>query len=317
MMQGKNAIALLITMFFIIAITVAIGIGLKQVNKAGAYVESEQLLLQSSMIFDDVLAMLKDSKELDYLLDDNNLSGDVFNSFLVGYSIPGIPLGDSGVIMSVELNSARSKININSFVDNNESVEVLREYLNYYMVNSAYADMILDATSGIKLDDSYRTGLFYENPQLYRDYIVSDEQLEEINAFYMKTYGDNNLQKLNIPKLFYFGERKEEYKVDLNCATPEVLEMMLRDKNRALSLFPVVTYEEDESAMDVKNLCSSSVCNSLTKDEKEELKKYNATCKIQPYLDVVVEVMQKEQTAKISFEYDMKKKKGYNFVYEI
>ncbi len=309
-MKSRKAIALLITLFFIIAITLAIGIGLKQVNEAASHVQSEKLLLQSSMIFDDVLVMLKGAKELDYLLD-NNISGDVFGAFLSGYSIPGIPLGDSGIIISLELKSARSKVNINTLIDNNNSVDALRAYLNYYMVNEIYADMLLDSMDGIQADDSYRTGLFYEKPYLYRDFIVSYEHLEEINEFYMKTYRDNYLKNIHLKNLFYFSEVKQNYKVDLNCVTPEALEMMLGDKSRMAMLYP--NFESE----DYIDKCSSFVCNNLDEDEKTFLAQYGATCNIQPYLDVSVEVMQNEQTAKINFEYDMKNKKGYNFVYEI
>ncbi len=308
--KSKKAIALLITLFFIIAISLAIGIGLKQVNEAAAHVQSEKLLLQSSMIFDDVLVMLKGAKELDYLLD-ANISGDMFGAFLSGYSIPGIPLGDSGIIISLELQSARSKVNVNTLIDNNVSVKALRDYLNYYMVNDIYADMLLDSMGGIQVDDSYRTGLFYEKPYLYRDFIVSYEHLEEINEFYMQTYRDNYLKNINLKNLFYFSESKQNYKVDLNCVTPQALEMLLGDKNRVAMLFS--NLESEDSIQK----CSSIVCSNLDEDEKTILAQHGATCNVQPYLNVKVEVLQNNQTAKINFEYDMKNKKGYNFVYEI
>ena len=107
MKSNRSAIALLITMFFIIAITVAIGVGLKQVNKASEYVESEKLILQTNMLFDDVLTILNTSKELDFIRD-MNMTGDDLEGFFSSLSIPGIPLAESGVIISLDLKSARS-----------------------------------------------------------------------------------------------------------------------------------------------------------------------------------------------------------------
>ena len=65
MMHSKHgAIALMITLFFIIAISVSLGIALKQVKGVSTEVSKEKFAMQSSIIIDDVLELLKKSPEL-------------------------------------------------------------------------------------------------------------------------------------------------------------------------------------------------------------------------------------------------------------
>ena len=174
------------------------------------------------------------------------------------------------------------------------------------MVESDYLNILLDVSGGISPDWTYLSGIFYEKSNLYRDYIVSLEHLEEINDFYTKRYIDNTLSSINFEKLFYFSKPSINYKIDLNCVTVDTLEVLLADKNRAMQLVP----NKDVG-------CSSFICDSLYDYERERLKTLGAECKVQKYIDVTVEVMQNDQNTKIGFEYDMNTKRGYNFVYEI
>ena len=60
----RKAIALLITMMFIIAITISVGVGLSYTKRAQNVLKDENFLLQSSIILNDVLTLLKNSQEL-------------------------------------------------------------------------------------------------------------------------------------------------------------------------------------------------------------------------------------------------------------
>lgn len=298
MFLAKKGIALLITLFFIMAITVAIGIGLKQVNEASANVQKEKTLLQTSMILDDILNFFNTSKLLGGIKDQTSLY-----IFLSQASF--IPFESSGIKAMIELSSARSKFPVNKIRNNNASKEALIYYLNQYMVNPPYVDMLLDATGGISASDTYLSGIFYDNPYLYRQNITSLEHLSVVNDFYMKTYRDNKLDKIELDNLFSFSN-KANYRIDLNYATPQVWELLLGcDNPRAIEL------SENAGAYTGK-------MEYIQEDEKEVLAQFsNIVSYFEPYINVNIEIIQDKQSAKISFEYDMKLKKGYNFVYEI
>ena len=296
----KNGIALLITLLFIMLITVSIGFGLKQLNLASGYVDNEKFLYQSSVILDDVLGYLKTSQELN----DINSSEDL-DLFLAQASF--IPFQIKDLKISIELSSARSKFNINSLIDkkkpDTKKVEILKQYLSNHMINISFVDILLDSMGGIKEDLSYNSGLFDEKPYLFRDYISSYEQFSELEAYYKKYYHDDSLKNIDFKNLFYFSHDKN-YKIDLNYATKETWEMMLGcGESRAVQLSEA-DYDSYESlGMDVEEL--------------NILKHRFKTSFFEPYIYVVITVMKNNNNAIISFEYDMKKKEGYDFVYEI
>ncbi|MEA3228743.1 MAG: hypothetical protein U9P38_06710 [Campylobacterota bacterium] len=314
-MIQKRGIALLITMIFIIAITVAIGVGLKQINVASQSVEREAFIIETSMILDDVLRVLESSKELDLILkgDDEDIKREAFYIFLS--QVAFIPFESSGIKMSLEISSARSKFNpngvfdINSTANTNEDhfqrVEALISYLNFYEINAEYVNILVDMISGVKEDMSYNSDIFNQQPYLFRDYIVSEKHLDEINSFYMKTYRENKLKNINFKNLFYYSKDKERYKIDLNYATVEVWQLLLGcDQIRAQQLS-----DEAGAYSKLEDLV-------LSDDENLSLARFK-TSYFEPILDVKVEIMKDELNTQIKFEYDMQTKKGSNFVYEI
>ena len=304
----KKGIALLITLLFVIAITLSIGIGLKQVKSASIQVQNESFMLQTSMILDDVLRLLQTSKELDGISGDSKV--EILNVFLSQSSF--IPLEASDIKISLEIFSARGKLNINALVDSNttnttattQRLDSLKDYLSNYNINSEYSNILLDLMGGIKEDMSYNSDIFNEKPYLFRDYVSSDAHLDEVKDFYMKTYHDNSLKNVNFKNLFYFNKDKTT-KIDLNYATPEVWELILGvDKPRAEDLSSgggaYATLEDIE----------------LSDDEKYMLSRFEVSY-FEPHLDINIEIIQNSNMAKIHFEYDITQKKGSNFSYEI
>lgn len=302
---NRKGIALLITVFFVMAITVAIGIGLKQVKEASWHVENERFMLQTSVIVDDVMKILQNSKELEQILSENSNEG--LFAFLSSASF--IPFESSGVKVSIEIKSARSKFNPNALMDANNTaniprVNLLKEYMNRSMVNVAYVDILLDIMGKVKEDGLYNSGIFKEKPSLFRDYLTSQKHLEEVNDFYKKTYHDNSLENIDFKNLFYFA-KETSHKIDVNYATPQIWELILScDKNRAEQLSMGGGFYNTLEDLD------------LSDEEKVALAKFN-TGYFEPYLDVLVNISQDTQSAKIEFEYDISTKKGSNFVYEI
>ena len=298
MRESKNAIALLITVMFVIVITVAIGFGLKQVNSAAKIIKDENFMYQSSVILEDVLNILKNSSDIAHAADSNSSD----ELFMLLSSASFIPFESSGLEIALKLRSARAKFNP-AQLDANTS-QAFVEYLNNNMINNQYLDILLDNVSGIKEDNSYNSAIFEENPYLFRDYIASAKHLKKINDFYSQEYNDNSLEKINFKNLFYFTQNKN-ISIDLNYATTEVWELLLStSKDRAEFLSTNAgAYTDDDSL-------------NLNTTELERLHRFK-TSFFEPFILVEIEIRQNDSISNIQFEYDIKNKKGSNFVYEI
>ena len=303
-MQGsRRAMALLVTMMFVVAITVAIAFGLKQVNSASSVIKSENFIYQSSMLVEDILNILENSKAVQKVIDSNSSSD--FYAFLSQAAF--IPLEVDGLEVVVKISSARSKFNPNELVEGGKiqknRVAMLKQYFTTHMVNSDYVDILLDNMSKIKADNSYNSRIFDANPSLFRDYIASVKHLKKINDFYAQEYNDNSLKNINFKNLFYFSSDRD-IAIDLNYATPEVWEMILGcQKDRAKFLSDGGGGYEKEADL------------NLQPEEIVNLHKFKVSY-YEPIIQVEIEIMQNDNDAKVRFEYDIKKKKVSNFVYE-
>ncbi|QOP43687.1 hypothetical protein FJR45_06865 [Sulfurimonas sediminis] len=303
-MFKKNAIALLITMFFIMAITITIGVSLGHINSAKENLSSEKFLLQTTAVLDDMMKILKETPELDDINDTQT-----FRAFLLQYSTV-VPLS-TDIMVEVKLESARSKFNFNALKKNTAQGEnalknALIGYFNAKMINSEYLYLLEDLTGGIKEDGMYNSALFDDNPYLFRDYISSDEQIKELNEYYKKIYHDNSVEYINLHNIFNFGNYKNSaYVIDLNFVNRDVFNIMSGNY-----------YEQENTDAEDDNFFVD--CEKLTAEEKENLKrKFNASCDLQKIITVTLLVTQGKQNAEIKFEYNIKTKKGSNFVYKI
>jgi hypothetical protein len=299
---SRDAIALLLTVMFVIVISVAIGYSLKLVNKGGVTIQDEMFAYQTSLILEDVLTMLQSSTELQNIADNNN-SIEELSLFLSQASV--IPFYAEGIDVLIKIKSARSKFNINDLNDSREA-NYLRQYCNKYMINSEYVTILFDVISGVKEDNSYNSAIFEENPNLYRDGLVSYNHLQKVNDFYTKEFHDNALKNIDFQNLFYFSKEKNStYVLDLNYATAEVYEMLLGcSKERANDL-----HSGGGSYKTLQDL-------GLQEDEKARLSAFRVGF-FEPYLSIEVELHKYKSTAVVHFEYDIKKKKGSHFVYKI
>jgi len=294
----KRAIALLITVMFVMLITVAIGFGLKQINKSAAMLSNENFMYQSSIIVEDILNILQNSQDVARVADANS-STELFVLLSQASFIP-FEIADMSVVL--KLSSARAKFNPSTL--DTKTTEALREYMNIKMVNTQYVDILLDAMSGIKADASYNSRIFDEMPYLFRDHIASQEHLEQLNIFYAQEFNDNALQNVDFEKLFYYSNDANA-SIDLNFATAQTWELMLGTTLQRAEFLAqnAGAYETLESL-------------GLQEDEQERLARFK-TSFFEPVLFVELEMHQADKEAYVSFEYDIKKKKGSNFVYEI
>lgn len=165
--------------------------------------------------------------------------------------------------------------------------------------------------SRVQSDGSYLTGIFNDRPYLFRDYMSSEKQIEEVNEYYKQTYHDNSIDKLDLKNIFYLSDANASaYILDLNFANSDVLNIMS-------GVYKVPT-EKKKKRTDGEISNYISPCNSLSKAQKEDFKKrFNASCDLQKFIAVTLSIVEGDQEATIRFEYDLKNKKGSNFVYEI
>ncbi len=297
MQRGRSAIALLITLMFVIVITVAIGYGLKQVNDATKIVKQEQSLYQKNIIVEDILNILNNSSDLQAAMSNS----ESFSLLLSQASFIPFEYGDVTILMKIK--SARAKFNP-AMLSNATSVQ-LRKFLVNYNINSQYVDILLDNVRGIKVDNSYNTSIFDEHPYLFRDYIASAKHLEIINAYYAKEYNDNALSNVDFNQLFYYTD-DTNISIDLNYATTEVWEFMLGCSHERAE----VLNANGGFYTELKDL-------NLNDDEKKILKTSFKTSFFQPIVQIELEITLNGEYSKMSFEYDIQKKKGSNFAYEI
>ncbi|SFV50660.1 hypothetical protein MNB_SM-4-431 [hydrothermal vent metagenome] len=298
MKKSRKGIALLITLMFVIVITVAIGYGLKQVNTATKIVKEEQFLYQNNIIIEDILNILKDSRELQASVENNSTS----DFYLLLSQASFIPFEYEGVVILLKMKSARAKFNP-SMLNGTSSVH-LREYLARYNINSQYVDILLDNIGDYKEDNSYNSAIFDENPYLFRDYIASAKHLEIINDYYTKEYNDNTLKNVDFNQLFYYGS-DENISIDVNYATSEVWEFML-----------ACTKERAEALTEAGGNYSNIEDLNLNDEEKDIFSSFK-TSFFEPIVYIDLDISLNGEHSKMSFEYDIKNKKGSNFAYEI
>ncbi len=294
--KSRSAIALLITVFFIMLITLSVGVGLKYINNASKSMQSEQFVLQSSMILDDVLKLLESSGELKAVT-----SADALAIFLAESSF--IPFESNGVSVVIEISSARDRVNPNTLTTK-PRIDAFKDYLILKMVNMEYADMLSDVIGGIKEDMSYNTDIFNQKPYLFRDYIASAKHLQELNDSYLKRYHENSLENIDMDELFHVSRDKNS-SLDLNYATSSAWELMLGCNESRAEILSASggTY----AALD--DLALSEI-------EKVSLNEFK-TSFFEPYIYVKIEITQKDSTVNIAFEYDIQSKKGSNFVFDV
>ena len=304
-MKFKNGIALLITLLFIIAITVSIGLGFKYINEASKEVQKENFLYQSKVIVGDILTILKTSQELSSIA--KNSSADELYTFLS--QSESTAFNANNLDINIQITSARSKFNINNLMDSNKTIntrttQALREYFAKYMINNSYTDILLDNMGGISDDNLYNSAIFDQKPYLFRDYIASKSHLLKINDFYMKNYHENSLENIDFTKLFNFSD-KRDIAIDLNYASIQTWEMILGvDKERAEQLFLAAgAYTK------LKDL-------GLSTQEKDALSSFKVSY-FEPYIYVVINISENDENTKVSFEYNIINKKGSNFNYDI
>jgi flagellar biosynthesis protein FliP len=294
--KSKPAIALLLTLVFIMLITVSLGVGLKYVKKSTQTLNDENFMFQVTTVVDDFVNILKSSAELTQVTD-----SDALTIFLQESSL--LPFESQDMRVIIEMKSARAKINPNSF-NTAQKISILKNFLLSKMVNPEYANMLSDSINGIKEDNVYNSDLFVAYPDLFRDYIASETQLQKLNDIYKIKYHEESLKNIDFNELFYTSKDKNST-IDLNYATPPVWELMIG-----------CTQERADVLAAGSGTYQSVVDLSLTDTEKIALSHFN-TSYFSPILDVSIHIHKNSESAFVRFEYNILTKKGSNFVFKV
>lgn len=301
----RRGVALLVTLVIVMLMTLVIGWSMQNLDRAKGVVEKERFLIQSGIIIEDVLSMLKNSPEINAVVEDNTSVA----LFTLLSSASMLPFESQGYRVLISLSSARGKLNINTLGENNttrarQRVDYLANFLSSKGLNGDLVYYILDSMDGIKEDGSYRSDLFFNDPTLYRDAIVSSKQMERILLDYEKKEGIDPFSKLDFDKIFFYDQDRTT-KLDLNYASAEVWEFVAG-----------VTQERAKVLAQEAGMYQSLEDLGLTPEEKRLLEMFDYSF-FEPVISVHIDVMKEKLNGTIEFEYDLKKKKAKRFVYEV
>ncbi len=298
-MQSQNrrpGVALLITLFFLISVTAAVGVSIMQLRLSAKQVREGKCLIQSSMILDDLLKLLKTSPLLNRVEDAESM-----RYFLQNTSI--IPLAHENLNVRINIRSSMGRFNINALSFSKPFQEALSGYMLQYAVSDVqyFQDLLLDAMSGQQPE--YRTDIFEMRPWLYREKIVSMRHLQQIIDYYVLTRHDNNIREIPWKQLIRFGSHSDS-KIDVNYITPQLWKLLLPD------------LAEDT----VADLSSGTVVYTksgdlvLSEEDIRRLESFNISYYL-PRTHIEVDVKRNDQNVHVAFEYDLKLKKGGSFDY--
>ncbi len=297
-MQHRHGVALLITLFFIIAITAAVGVSLMNLKKSGEELHEARFLLQSSAVVDDVLALMSEADKLGIVSDAESLS--IF-LFTAGF----IPLELKELLVKIEITSAMGHLNINTLAASKELQQALIEYMVRFNVQDAYymSDLLMDCMGGYK--EVYKTNIFDEMPELYRDRIVSKRHLEKVLDFYIRERHDNAVDKLPWDELVRFDENNAS-SVDANYVTPALWQLYIPGLQEERA-FELASGEGSYNTLEDID---------LSPEEREKLAKFKLTF-FQPTVHMDIEIFENNSSAHMAFDYDLSSKKGKHFEFGI
>jgi len=302
-MKKRSAIALMITLLFIVAITASLAVSLSYVNSSNQKIKDSKFLIQCNSIVEDILGFLKTSPDVKEIKD-----AESFNMLLLTAGV--IPLEFKSLRVFIEIKSARAKFNINSLSTSKKLQDSFKNYLaRYNVADSEYlVALLLDNTHGGLNDPSilYQSDIFDEKMWLYRDKITSKKHLEEILNFYVKNRHDPAVHLVPWDNLVRFGDTNDT-QLDVNYLTPDVWQMVVPtlEKDFAEELsehFAIFTKYDDIG---------------ITPEEYKELKDVYKAKFYFPIVEVNIDVEDTNSSALIKFEYDLEKKKGKNFEFHI
>ncbi len=294
----RRGVALLITLFFIIAITAAVGVSLMHLKQSGEELQKSRFLVQTGSVIEDVLAMMSQADKLGSFNDAENL-----NIFLLTAGF--IPLELKELLVKIEITSAMGRININSLAGSKPFQQALSLYLARFDVQDAdyMSDLLIDCMGGYK--EVYKTDIFDAMPELYRERIVSRRHLDKILDYYTRERHDNAVTRVPWEKLVRFDDSNATT-IDVNYVTPELWQMMVPtlEKEAAVELA-----SGGGAYLKLDDL-------ALSAEQTAEVAKFSPGF-FQPVVRMDIEILENNSSAHVAFDYDLQTKKGKHFEFGI
>lgn len=286
----RRAIALLITLFFVISVTAAVGVSMIQLRLNAQQVREGKCLIQSSMILDDLIKLLKTSPVLEKI---NN--ADDLRYFLENASL--IPVALENLNLKLNIHSSMGRININTLASSKAFQEALSLYMLQYEIEDVdyFQDLLIDSMGGKQ--PHYRTDIFDNRPWLYKEKIVSMAHFEQIVDYYVITRHDTKIRKIAWDNLIRFSS-PNDYNIDANYISSGLWQLLLPDLSEDIA--------RDLSSWE--NLYKTEEDLGLSQEELEHLHRFQLSYYV-PRLNVNVDVKRNDQNVHVAFEYDIKTKK--------
>ena len=207
----------------------------------------------------------------------------------------------------IEIKSAGAKFNINNLADK-KIREAFINYLARYNVGDAEYLVALLVDNMQKERQTYESDIFDEKMWLYRDKIASSEHLKEILDFYVKNRHDPYVYDVPWDKIVRFADKDSNgTSLDANYFTAEMWQMMI----------PLLDEVQVEELSDHLAVFQKFEDTGLQKEDYKIAKEVYKAGFYYPVLEVSVDIEDKNSSAKIKFDYDIKAKKGKNFEFHI
>lgn len=295
----RRAVALLVTLLFIIAISAAVGISLMQLRQGNDEIAGGRFLVQSSVMVEDLLLVLADVEKIAKISDAASL-----RQFLESTTL--LPLSAEGVEVRISLHSEMGKLNINTLSRSQKFQEALINHMRYgYNVQEPLymSELLMDCMDGEK--EAYRTDIFEYLPELYRERIADAEHFKQLIDYYVQTRHDDSVRDLPWEELIRFDEHNST-RLDANYVSAELWQMLLPgvgpEMAAELAGHPFA-YEKGEDL-------------GLSGDYMTQLGDFNLSY-YEPVVHVGMQITENNQSADIAFDYDLGTKKAKEFSYDI
>ncbi len=302
----RKAVALLVTLFFVMTISAVIAYLLHTLDSAKQSVRNQELMIQSMISVDDIEKIFQNNPQIDNLVEQKSQDA----LYLLIAQMQNLSLFLNGMHFTLTLQSARSTFNVHHLITSKKEPVMQRIYaLKRFLVTNdiadeVFVDILVDALIGKKLDQSYYSELFFDKPLFFQEGLVSYGQFLVLLDYYATKYHDRRVYAFEWQKLFNFSTSQKN-SVDLNYATAFVWQLFLGcSKERGVEL---ATQEIIAKSLDDFG---------LTHEEKKAIKVFDYNF-FMPVVTVEIAIIKNRKGSHIKFEYDLAQKKAGSFEVEL
>lgn len=278
--MSRKAVALLITLAFVTAITGLIGIMAGIFENALFDVSKKKLIVQSNVLFKDIKQILKDNV--------SDINGSEELDFLLSFPLEASD-DENDVSVAATFSSGSSVVNINKMIDVNQTVN--QDYvdsLNFAFVEYGvidrpfFIDIILDSIDADKEERSFGSEIALEERFFRNGRIENYEHFQKIIDYYKAKREDISVEKIPWKEIIGFDNEK----IDFNYASVDALWFILRkydksflkkiyeDKIEPYDSFDKLFFDEDDKkklqAFKVEFFSPEVICATKFRQGKEE-----------------------------------------------